>query len=163
MRLYLIRHAKADVRGERYPNDNLRPLVAKGFKQSKALNHFLEQTDTTFEVLFSSPLVRAVQTSESLKGLAKTVIFLDSLADSHYDALIQDINAKLTNSVLTSIALVGHEPYLSELSSYLLTGKPNLLKLEFKKAAVITLEGDLGANKMTLISAVSYKSYKHLT
>ncbi len=161
MKLCLIRHAKADEQGERYPDDNLRPLIAKGFKQSQTLNHFFEQTGVSFDMLFSSPLLRAEQTSDALKSLAKTIVFLDSLAASNYETLIKDINAKLKTSAL-SIALVGHEPYLSELNSYLLTGRTNLLKLEFKKAAFVTLEGNLAAHSMTLINTLPYKIYKQL-
>lgn len=161
MRLVLIRHAKAAERGEGYPDDDLKPLIAKGFKQSQALKQFLEKSEVSFDMLFSSPLLRALQTAEALKGAAKSATYLDSLATNDYDALINDLNVQVKTSAL-NIALIGHEPYLSEFSSYLLTGKPNLLRLEFKKAAFVSLEGDLAANSMTLINAVSYKFYKQL-
>ena len=38
-----------------------------------------------------------------------------------------------------SVALVGHEPHLSELTSLLCTGDEEALEIEFKKGAVLSL------------------------
>src|SRR6266545_3883121 len=50
---------------------------------------------------------------------------------------------------VASLALVGHEPYLSELASILLTGRPTSLTMEMKKGGVAHLRLDDGLRRGT--------------
>jgi phosphohistidine phosphatase SixA len=52
----------------------------------------------------------------------------------------------------TVVVAVGHEPRLSELTSYLLTGRRDALAIAFRKASVATLQGRLAPGGMTLVA-----------
>ena len=187
MTLYLIRHAQADERGPqdspKYPDDSLRPLVAKGQEQAKALARALEVLNVTFDRLFSSPYVRALETAEPLRERSlKEVATLSELTSSRYPQLLTQLVDNLVSNPVDKVlnkpvdkavdnlasyvvsdlcvALVGHEPYLSELTSYLLTGNPSKVNLKFKKAMIVQLAGDLKAGNMTLLMMMSARAYK---
>ncbi|MGL4609167.1 MAG: phosphohistidine phosphatase SixA [Trueperaceae bacterium] len=151
MTLYLIRHAQADERGPAYPDDSKRPLVDKGVKQAKALAKALKLLDIEFDGLFSSPYTRAAQTAEPLLACLKKgrhIHYLDSLTDSNYLQLLVDLKEHLAKNERV-LALVGHEPYLSDLAAQLLTAKPEP-RLNFRKGALLELFGELEMGAMTL-------------
>ena len=159
MKLYLIRHASADQRGAAYPDDSKRPLIEKGFLQATNLSNFLQNTNTKFDYLVSSPYTRALQTAEPLQDITKNELIISSkLTSSNYPALIEDLKSYRLGS---SIALVGHEPYMSGLASYLLNGREHQVNIKFKKAAIMALEGNL-EKYFSLHSFISYKEYKTL-
>lgn len=162
--LYLIRHASADERGPKYPDDSKRPLIAKGHKQAKALANLLEVCNIKLDRLFSSPYTRAAQTAEPLSAVlnrGQGIQYLDSLADDQYPQLLVDIGERLMEGD-KSIALVGHEPYMSELGSYLLTGDEATAGIRFKKAAMLSLAGALGPGEMSLGAFLPASVYKHI-
>ncbi len=156
--LYLIRHAQAGKPGPKYPDDSKRPLLEKGFKQAQTLADVFTKLEVQFDVIFSSPYIRATQTAKPLEACLKTgtIQFLDNLASSDYDGLVADIQKNPKKSKV--IAAVGHEPYLSELASYLLGAA---IAINFKKAAFMALNGKLEAGQMTLGMFVPYLVYKH--
>lgn len=162
--VFLIRHAKADQRGNKYLDDNLRPLIDLGHAQAKTLASLFEQNATQFDYLFSSPLTRAAQTAEPLATRLKAgkyIQYLDALATNNYAELVAELKEWLGPKD-ESIALVGHEPYLSELASYLLTRQTVQLSIDFKKAAFMCLTGPLEPNEMMLNALVPYEWYKQL-
>ena len=182
--LYLIRHAQADERGPRYPDDSLRPLVSKGHKQARALAKALEILNIRFDRVFSSPYTRALETAKPLAGRleAAGIEHLSELTSPNYPQLLAQVVDKLVDKSVKEradepvdkgvdnsasraasgfrIALVGHEPYLSELTSYLLTGSAERVDLEFKKAMVMQLRGELEAGEMTLQMMLPARVYK---
>ncbi len=65
MKLYVLRHAEAaDDNDPRFESDADRPLTIKGVRRTKLLAHALRQWEITFDVILSSPLVRARETAE---------------------------------------------------------------------------------------------------
>jgi phosphohistidine phosphatase len=164
MTLYLIRHAQADERGPHYPDDSKRPLVDKGFKQVKSLVKALKALDITVDQLFSSPYTRAAQTAEPLLPQLKKgrhIHYLDHLATDDYAQLLVEIKERTTKHDKT-LALVGHEPYLGELASYLLTRDKDNFRMTFKKAAWLELSGELEMAQMTLETFVPASIYKNV-
>lgn len=153
--LYIIRHARADERGAKYPDDTKRPLVAKGVRQVKSLAALLGNLDVMFDRLYSSPYTRAAQTAEPLgtRLKAASIDYLDALAGDDYDVLLSQLQGE-------TLAIVGHEPYLSELVAYLLTGKVDGVAIEVRKAAMLVLSGPLVAGHMTLNAVVPARLYK---
>lgn len=142
MKLYLLRHGDAaDQSDSRYATDAARPLTPKGIKRTRQLANGLRQMDITFDVIFSSPLVRARQTAEivarSLK-LEKHLRLTNHLAP---EGAFVDIVAQIENvrPVSKTLLLVGHEPFLSGLISLLCTGGP-VLGLTLKKGGLCRLE-----------------------
>src|SRR5882762_5883878 len=65
MKLYILRHGEAGEPDDpKYKNDAERPLTLKGIQRTKLLAHALRQMEITFDVILSSPLVRARETAE---------------------------------------------------------------------------------------------------
>ena len=165
MTLYLIRHAQADERGSKYPDDSRRPLTAKGQEQAKALAKALEILGVRFGKLFSSPYTRALETAQPLsERLEVKVKMLSALTSSDYPQLLEQLVNSLGHDAKrdVQVALVGHEPYLSELTSYLLTGDVHEVGLKFRKAMLVQLMGPLEAGTMTLKMMLPASVYKKL-
>jgi len=161
MTLTLIRHAHAGGYGA-YPDDRLRPLTDKGHKQAQALEKALRVLGVSFDRLVSSPYTRAAETAQALRSrAAQDVEMLDDLTGDDYPQLLKNLRPRL-NGEDEHVALVGHEPYLSELSAYLLTGDPQGLAVRFKKGMLVRLEGPLEPGAMTLHSALPPKLIGHL-
>ena len=140
MKLVIIRHGPAGDRAEweaERRDDRLRPLTADGKKEvrrvAKGLTTLLPQID----LLATSPLVRAGQTAEIVGSEYECeTVTVESLAPGHDpEQVVKWLRAQAGDTV----AIVGHEPDLSILGCYLLTGKPSSF-LTLKKSGVCLLE-----------------------
>lgn len=140
MNLYLIRHAIAEEEtssGE----DSQRGLTDKGAKKMRLIAKGLRTLGVEFDLIVSSPYLRAVQTSEILSDVFKKKKFVLSenlMPMGDIDLLIAEINEKYS---VNSLAIVGHEPYLSTLVS-LLTAGGSPVEMTFKKGGVCYLSTD---------------------
>ncbi len=139
MRYYLIRHGIAEDKalygGADHPQ---RALTAKGIRRSQVAMAGLARLDVRPVQILSSPLKRARQTAD--------------IAAQHLDAPVQmaewlatapdpeRLPTQLAEHAVPCLALVGHEPYLSELASWLLTGELQRCRFVFKKGGVMCLE-----------------------
>ncbi len=161
--LLLIRHALADERGPSYPEDSLRPLVDKGRQQAAALAEALDALAINLDRLFTSPYRRAVETAEALRSCVASGELepLAALADDDYPQLLAELAAQLADGEAT-VALVGHEPYLSELASLLLADDSHAVAINFKKAALMVLTGPLAAGQMSLTMLLPPRVYRRL-
>lgn len=136
--LYLVRHAIAAERGEEWPEDDKRPLTARGVSRFKEAVEGLKKLGVEVDEVFTSPLVRAKQTAELLSaGLAgkPPVKVLDALSPGHAPS---SVLAQLARAARRRrIALVGHEPGLGELAAHLIgAGRA----LPFKKGGVSRID-----------------------
>jgi len=136
--LYLVRHAIAAERGEDWPDDDKRPLTARGVARFKESVSGLSRLDVAVDEIFTSPLVRAKQTAEILAGGLPgkpTVKVLDALSPGHAPG---SILAQLARTARRRrLALVGHEPGLGELAAHLIgAGRA----LTFKKGGVCRID-----------------------
>lgn len=146
--LYLIRHAKAFPRGVNYPNDALRPLTVEGEKQAEAMQIALAHLGIIFDALLSSPWTRALQTAQPLQASAKHFAIIPELADDDFPALLTALRGFVQEDA--HVALVGHQPWLEQLASWLITGKSKTLRINVKKASIIKVSGVLNAGKLKL-------------
>lgn len=142
MKLYILRHGEAAEHGDlRYPNDADRPLTPKGTRRTRALARVLRKLDITFDVIFSSPLVRARETAEIVERglrLHVRVELTEHLANSgDTEKLVHQLDE--LRPTPESILLVGHEPDSSRLISLLCTGGPHL-SLTLKKGGLCRME-----------------------
>ncbi|MFT3891093.1 MAG: phosphohistidine phosphatase SixA [Anaerolineales bacterium] len=140
MNLYIVRHAIAVERGTPgYEDDSQRPLTDSGIKKMKKIVKGLRQLDVDFDVILTSPYVRARDTAKILaKGFDRKdkVAFTDNLIPpGDFEKLIQEIQASYN---VDNLALVGHEPMLSQFISWLTTGN-NDSKITLKKGGVAYL------------------------
>lgn len=141
MNLYLIRHAIAEeesASGE----DSQRALTDKGARKMRQIAKGLRTLGVEFDLILSSPYTRARQTAEILGDVLrvkKEIVVTGNLAPmSEPDVLVAEINEKFT---VDSLALVGHEPYLSALVSMLAAGG-SPMDIAFKKGGVCRLATD---------------------
>lgn len=143
MNLYIIRHAIAvDEVSSDYASDSERPLTDKGRKKMRQIAKALRHLGVEFDLILSSPYVRACETAEILSDvfkMKKDIVFSDHLIpEGNPELLIGEINEKHT---VDSLAIVGHEPHLSSLIG-LLTSEGARLELTLKKGGVCHLSAD---------------------
>lgn len=138
--LYLVRHAIAEERGPAYPDDELRPLSAKGMAKFRKAAKGLAELGVSVDRVLSSPLVRARQTADIL---AAELGGRPQIAESRAlapEATFEQLRAELESCTrFSSIALVGHEPSIGVLAARLVGLKA---PLEFKKGAVCRVDVD---------------------
>jgi phosphohistidine phosphatase len=163
--VYLVRHAVAEDRDAgRWPDDSLRPLTGEGVERFARAARGLRRLVPTVQLLLSSPYLRAWQTAEILREKAGWP------APERCAALAAACPPEAALAVLRdrggagSIALVGHEPYLSSLASLLLAGDSAAVQLELKKGGVLALasDGDPGSGGALLRWSASPKILRAL-
>jgi phosphohistidine phosphatase len=142
MNLFFLRHGLAVERDEfDYARDAARPLTPKGEKQLRAVSAALRAMDLQFDVIWSSPLVRARQTAEivaaDLKLKKRLALAVELRPGGDAKKLIQKI--RRLKPTPENFLLVGHEPDLSELLSLLVTGQVSA-GFALKKGGVANLE-----------------------
>ena len=144
MEIFLLRHGLAVERGTPgFEDDAARPLTHKGRKQLKRVGLAMAKLDLEFELILTSPFVRARETAElvaaALKARKRLKICDALAADREPVALLRSLQR--LKPAPKSLLLVGHEPFLSGVVSLLTTGGPDLV-LDFPKAGLCKLELD---------------------
>ena len=141
MKLYLLRHGDAGDAGDPKVKDSEWALTPKGSQRTKQLAEALAQMEISFDVILSSPLVRARETAEIIaRGLkfAGKVEMTEALTPfGSMENIVHQLST--LRPVPKNVLLVGHEPYLSGFISLLCTGGPGLGP-EMKKGALCRLE-----------------------
>ena len=137
MDLYIVRHAIAVAHGDpAYPNDDDRPLTPDGIHKFRLAARGLREIGAKPKRIVSSPLVRALQTAEILRDVVtpdlEVTISKALIPTTPYPDVVKEVR-KFGEE---AIAVVGHEPHLSGLASYLLIGGGQAAAIEFKKGAV---------------------------
>jgi phosphohistidine phosphatase len=127
MNLYFLRHGLAVERAEfDYANDAARPLTPKGRKQLRTVAPALRAMELNFDVILSSPLLRARQTAEivaaELKLKQRPALADELKPGGSAKKLVLKISR--LKSPPENVLLVGHEPDFSELISLFVTGHP---------------------------------------
>lgn len=136
--LYLIRHGVAAERGVAWPDDAKRPLTDQGVRRLRTIAEGLVEIGVGFDVMLTSPLVRARQTAEIIaSGLEShpPIVIVEALSPGGTYASVVDELAKQARR--SRIALVGHEPGIGALAARLIGSRHSL---EFKKGAVARID-----------------------
>jgi phosphohistidine phosphatase len=137
LQLYIIRHGIAVDRSSDLP-DEQRPLTPQGQQKTQEVAQRLRALGLGFDYLQTSPLVRAYQTAKILQeeGLAGKVHTSEWLSPQgsfeQWLAWLQSWREQKHSS----LAIVGHEPYLSEWAERLIWGAVRH-QLALKKAGMI--------------------------
>ena len=150
MNLHLMRHGLAVERGTPgYDSDRERPLTTKGERKIRRVAEALLRMELSFDVVLSSPLVRARQTAEVLIEELKARQKLQLTEHLSPGGRAKDL-MRLIQGLPGSpqeVLLVGHEPDLGQLASLLLTGG-DALSVNFKKGGIARLAvGNLQAGR----------------
>jgi phosphohistidine phosphatase len=144
MKLYLVRHAEAIERSGTMPDAN-RYLTPKGRSAFRRIARRVRKLGGVPSLIFSSPLVRAVQTAEILAERLKhdgPVVVAKELSPGFDLKALRLLLAGAGNP--TEAAFVGHEPDLGALAATLLA-RPGGFPL--RKGAVLALDVDVGIPK----------------
>ncbi len=126
MDLLVVRHAIAEDREEfagTGKNDVERPLTAEGRKKFERGVRGLRNIVESIDLLATSPLVRATQTGDIIAqayGTARTVRLRELVPEADPSSLLPWLRRHRHRPL---VAVVGHEPHLSGLITYLLTGQ----------------------------------------
>ena len=142
MNLYILRHGIAVEPGTPgFENDSDRPLVPKGERRLRKAAAAMRKMEVSFDLILSSPFVRAKQTAEIVADglkLKKRLQFSDALVSGgSAKALIRQLSE--LEPAPESVLLVGHEPDLSRLISLLVAGD-EFAAVEMKKGGLCKLE-----------------------
>lgn len=155
VQLYLIRHAIA-LEAEPGQSDDARPLSPEGIEKFKGVVRGLGRLEAQFDRLYHSPKLRAVQTAELLVPLLEgETTVTPYLAGEPSPELLKTLQG-------SSVALVGHEPWLSDLCAWLLMGRMEGGQFPFKKGGVALLEGTARPGSMKLVGFWSPRMLRSL-
>ncbi|MGN6110108.1 MAG: SixA phosphatase family protein [Kofleriaceae bacterium] len=158
MQLYVIRHAIAEDASPGQ-DDAQRELTTAGIKKLKDVVRGLRELDLSFERILTSPWRRAAETAELLAPLADQPPILTEL-------LCQSPRAELLAMIAErgeTTAVVGHEPWISELIAWLVFGDMRHGEaLLLKKAGVVWLEGSAVPSGMMLRAMLPPKFVRQL-
>ncbi|MFM2431897.1 MAG: hypothetical protein RLZZ511_3110 [Cyanobacteriota bacterium] len=137
--IYFIRHGLAGQFGD-YENDAERPLTPAGQRKTAQVVQRLRQLDVEFDQIVTSPFARAAQTAAIVQhhfSDAKLETWDELLPDAPFSPLYERL---MQCDRRKTLAIVGHEPGLSEAAAMLVFGSA-AARLALKKTGVIRLDG----------------------
>ncbi|BAY27481.1 phosphohistidine phosphatase SixA [Calothrix sp. NIES-2100] len=162
MELYLIRHGIAEDRTADIKDED-RVLTKEGRQKTEKVAQRLVKLDLHFNLILTSPLARARQTAEILiaAGLSSQIEESHHLApDGNIHSWLKDWLEPRNYAQNSQIALVGHEPCLSQWAEILLWGDAKA-SLVLKKAGMIGIKlpeigSPLGRSQMYWLTPPKY-------
>jgi phosphohistidine phosphatase len=126
MKLYVLRHGIAVEPGTPgYATDADRPLTPEGERKLRQIAEAMEALELSFDLILSSPYLRARQTAEIVAEILearKKLELSDSLTPGGNMKKLVELLNRLQPSP-ESVLVVGHEPYLSGLIALLVSGR----------------------------------------
>ena len=142
MQLIVIRHAIAMEREEWAQSgrpDSDRPLTDTGRRRMRKNARGLQRISPHPDLIATSPWLRAADTARVVAetlGVERMETIDVMLPDRHPSELAEWLNE---HSDLAAVAVVGHEPHLGELVTWLLGGESGS-NVEFKKGGACLLQ-----------------------
>jgi len=135
--LWLVRHAPAE---EAADDDAGRALSERGRRRFERVVLGLDALGVEFDHLWTSPLLRARQTAQLISGHSRSEPRVLELLAAEPDG---ELLAALAAAAGSSLALVGHEPWMSQLAAWLVVGSRDAgAGLAFKKGGLAWLAGE---------------------
>jgi phosphohistidine phosphatase len=162
MNLFVVRHAIAEDAAPGQA-DAARELTAKGVRRFKQSVLGLRALGIHFSRVLTSPWLRAAQTTRLLAPIVDgPTIATDFLIEKPRTELLALI-AGTNQRDRTATAVVGHEPWLSELVAWLAFGDPRHGEaFDFKKGGMVWLDGTSVAGGMSLRAFLPPKVLREL-
>jgi phosphohistidine phosphatase len=134
MKLYLVQHAKAASE----QIDPQRPLTEEGRSEIQKVAAFIKPLNLGVDYLWHSGKKRAAQTAEFLAKvirISKTQTARDGLGPTDDVKAFKDEVVSATEDIM----VVGHLPFLSKLTSLLLTGSESADTVAFRNGGIVCL------------------------
>ena len=136
--IYLVRHGIAAERGKEWPDDSKRPLTHKGIARMREVAAGLKDLGVAFDLILTSPLVRARQTADLLhQGLGGSTPLEETTLLAPGGARADLLELLRSRKKSDRVALVGHEPDLGQLAAFLIGARAPLV---FKKGGVCRID-----------------------
>lgn len=135
MDLFILRHGEAGRSSATARDDSKRTLTVGGEKEIKDISKGIKELELEFDYIFTSPLLRAKQTAELV---SKTITVKNQIKE--LDELKPEGNKlQLYNKLSSlrqdsSVLIVGHEPYLSDLIAEAISNGE--CRIDLKKAGL---------------------------
>jgi phosphohistidine phosphatase len=139
MELFILRHGEAGKRSSTSREDSKRSLTESGKKEIEEISKGLNSLEIQLDYIFTSPLLRSKQTAQIvLKNLKckNQIQELDELKPEGNK--LQLYNKLSTLKKDSSVLLVGHEPYLSEMIGEAVSNGSSRINL--KKAGLVRIK-----------------------
>jgi len=155
MQLLVIRHAIAmeqEEFAESGESDDRRPLTKRGAKRMQQAADGLRRIVKNVDHLATSPYVRAVETAEIVSGafgIEPAEICASLVPDIPFEEFEEWGRGRSNDEV---VGIVGHEPHLSGLVMWLMTGSGDS-RIELKKggACMLNFPSEIRRNSGTLL------------
>ena len=160
MDLLVVRHGAAedkDAFARTGEDDDLRPLTTAGQREMREVARAIRELVPEIDVLATSPLVRAVQTAAILgDAYDRKAILVEWLRpEAAYEDFARWASSHRDKK---TVVIVGHEPHLSGLVSWLIAGgKRSFLELKKAGACLLDVEKSAGAGSSTLLWSMGPK------
>jgi phosphohistidine phosphatase len=144
MRLIFLRHGLAEGHFSfNQERDFERELTPDGIKRLHKTFKLFKKTENSIDVIFSSPLARAVQTSELFWSYyqdadLELMADLDILDDPRH--LVEYISFLPSDGCY---AFIGHDPHITKVIAALLALHPEHDFMTIKKGGICVLEGGM--------------------
>jgi phosphohistidine phosphatase len=143
--IYIIRHAAAAELDKEIVEDSQRYLTIHGRNHCKIVAGRLKDMSVQFDIILSSPIIRAVQSAEvfasvlKYEGEVKTAIEL--IGGNTFEKFLQLLKR---HSYFNRIAVFGHAPDVNLFCTGLIGNQDSRdLKINFKNSSVCKIEFDL--------------------
>ena len=140
MTLYIMRHGTAE-NASPDGDDAKRRLTPSGKEKIREAANGMRALRLAFDLVLTSPLVRAVETAgtvaEALGAVAAPEV-LEALAAGNAPAELATALRHFRDR--NDVLIVGHEPSLSRLASLFLTGSAEAMRIRLKQGGCIALE-----------------------
>jgi phosphohistidine phosphatase len=141
MNVYVLRHGLAAQRlAIDLKADRSRPLTPKGRKKMVKIAASMKSLGLSFDLILSSPCLRARQTAEIVAEAYHAGKHLELAKELSVEARPEALLQRLFHEHLLpdNLLLVGHEPHLSGFISLLLSGTAHV-QLQLKKGGLCKL------------------------
>jgi phosphohistidine phosphatase len=152
MEIIVLRHAPAEDRKDwarRGKADSARPLTAQGRRRARSAAAGLAALVGSADVVATSPWKRALQTAEPVaRALNARLVEAPLLTPGRAPGELARWVAGLHEA---RVVLVGHEPHLSGVVSWILTGKAAPPVLALKKGQAVLLDAPAAVRGAALI------------
>jgi len=136
MHIYLLRHG--DASSDSRIDDSERPLTDLGVHQATIVGTLLQRMSVFIDVVLSSPLKRAQHTTSIvLSNNNKKQIINSELLKNGSDP--KQLFEQLNKLKVSSVLIVGHEPYLAETISLLIGGNRKA-EIEMRKCSLALVD-----------------------